>query len=136
MKKWLRMKEQGKGIWIGKQNSLMAKRKPKVRRGDIWWVNFSPSIGNEIRNERPAIVLSNNIVNRVLRRYQVVPISRTVKKIYPSEVKINLNGRDCKAIIDQLTTVSKQRLDNKIGQISKEDMAKIEAAIKKQLGIE
>ncbi|MGB0929237.1 MAG: type II toxin-antitoxin system PemK/MazF family toxin [Chitinophagales bacterium] len=114
----------------------MAKRKPKVRRGDIWWVNFSPSIGNEIRNERPAIVLSNNIVNRVLRRYQVVPISRTVKKIYPSEVKINLNGNDCKAIIDQLTTVSKQRLDNKIGQISKEDMAKIEAAIKKQLGME
>ncbi|MEZ4886110.1 MAG: type II toxin-antitoxin system PemK/MazF family toxin [Chitinophagales bacterium] len=99
-------------------------------------MNFSPSVGSEIRKERPAIILSNNLVNKVLGRYQVIPLSRTVSKIYPSEVKINLDGDACKAIIDQLTTVSKERLDNRVGQISKKDMAKIETAIKKQLDME
>jgi len=113
----------------------MAKSKLRVKRGDIWWVNFSPSIGSEIRKERPAIILSNNIVNKVLGRYQVVSLSRTVGKIYPSEVKISFDGKASKAIIDQLTTVSKERLDNKAGYVTKEDMIKIELAIKKQLGM-
>ena len=46
----------------------MTKSKLRVKRGDIWWINFSPYIGSEIRKERPAIILSNNIVNKVLGR--------------------------------------------------------------------
>jgi mRNA-degrading endonuclease toxin of MazEF toxin-antitoxin module len=46
-----------------------------VRRGEIWWVNFDPTQGSEIRKTRPAIVVTANAVNRARRTVVVVPLS-------------------------------------------------------------
>lgn len=105
------------------------------KRGEVWWVNFDPSIGEEIRKKRPAVILSNDDSNRFLRRYQVVPLSSNVKKVYPGEVKITPLGKENKAIADQLTTVSDLRFINKIGNLSKKGMIKIEDAVKFQLDL-
>jgi mRNA interferase MazF len=77
----------------------------KVLRGQVWWINFDPSVGSEIRKMRPAVVISNDRSNDKLERYQVLPLSTQVKKIYPTEVLISFKGKASKAMADQLTTV-------------------------------
>jgi mRNA interferase MazF len=105
-----------------------------MKRGEVWWVNFDPSIGGEIQKERPAVIVSNDIANRLLNRVQVVPLTSSVDRLYPSEAYITLNDRQHKAMADQITTVSKKRLTNKMGKLSTSDLQAVERIIKVQLG--
>jgi len=107
-----------------------------IERGEVYWVNFEPSLGGEIKKTRPAIVLSNNAANTHLNRVQVVPITSNTDRLYPGEAFVSLNTDRRKAMADQLTTVSKQRLGGKIGTLSKEDVGRVEAAVLLQLGID
>jgi mRNA interferase MazF len=104
-------------------------------RGEVWWVNFDPSVGGEIRKQRPAIILSNDAANKYLNRLQVVPLTSNVGRLYPSEALVTLHGQQSKAMADQLTTVSKTRLINLIGRVSARDMQQVERAVQVQLGL-
>lgn len=106
-----------------------------MKRGEVWWVNFDPSIGTETRKIRPAIIVSNNSANSHLNRVQVVPLTSNTGKCYPSEALVVLNGAENKAMADQLATVDKQRLQNCVGSISNKDMKLVDRAIKVQLGL-
>jgi mRNA interferase MazF len=105
------------------------------RRGEVWWVAFDPSLGGEIRKTRPAIVVSNDAANRLLNRIQVVPITSNVERLYPAEAYVSVGGARRKAMADQLTTASRQRLRSKVGRLDLKDMAGVERAIKIQLGL-
>lgn len=106
-----------------------------MQRGEVWWVDFNPSIGGEVQKIRPAIIVSNNASNQVMNRLQVVPITSSIKKCYPCEAYIEVNGKLSKAMADQLATVSKIRLKKKIGKISIDNMYDIERAIRVQLDL-
>lgn len=106
-----------------------------MRRGEVWWVNFSPSVGGEIRKKRPAVIVSNDAANRHLNRVQVVPLTSKVDKVYPSEARVIFGGKPGKAVADQLTTVSKLRLFDRGGSLSDEEMRYVERAIKVQLAL-
>jgi mRNA interferase MazF len=106
-----------------------------MKRGEVWWVSFDPSIGGEIRKKRPAVIISNNAANQFLNRVQVVPLTSSVDKLYPSEAYITLRGRKAKAMADQLTTVSKERLINQAGSVSKTELESLERAIMIQLDL-
>ena len=106
-----------------------------MKRGEVWWVNFEPSLGGEIKKQRPAVIVSNDIANKYLNRVQVVPVTSKVERVYPSEALVILNDRQNKAMADQLTTVSKKRLLNKAGRLTQDDMIKVERAIKIQLDL-
>ena len=104
-------------------------------RGEIWWVNFEPSIGGEIKKRRPAIIISNNISNKYLNRVQVILITPKIDKLYPSEAYITVKGKKHKAMADQLATVSKKRLLNRIGHILDTELQDVERAVKIQLDL-
>ncbi len=106
-----------------------------MKRGEVWWINFDPSVGEEIQKKRPAVIVSNDISNRYLNRFQVVPITSNVDRLYPSEAYITLNDKRGKAMADQLATVSKLRFINKAGTLSRSDMEAIGKVIKTQLSL-
>jgi len=106
-----------------------------MKRGNVWWVNFEPSIGGKIRKKRPAIIVSNDSANKFLNRVQVVPLTSKSDHLYPSEAYVRISGKMGKGMADQLATVSKERLFKRIGVISDEDLRKVEEAIKTQLDL-
>ena len=106
-----------------------------MNRGEVWWVNFEPSVGGEIKKRRPAVIISNDAANRFLNRVQVVPVTSNVERLYPSEAYITVQGERRKAMADQLTTVSKSRLGERMTELTTAEMRLIEQAVRLQLGL-
>lgn len=107
----------------------------QMRRGDVYWISFDPSIGGEIRKRRPAVIVSNNAANEALNRIQVVPLTGNAGRLYPSEAMVTIEGKPSKAMADQLTTASKQRVGGRLGALSAKDLKEVDRAIKIQLGL-
>lgn len=92
-------------------------------------------MGCAARNDRRAqhATLTSN---RHLNRVQVVPITSNTDRLYPSEAYIDLNGEQRKAMADQLATVSKQRLSERLAILTDADMKSVGGAIRVQLALE
>ena len=104
-------------------------------RGEVWWVDFEPSLGGEIQKTRPAVIVSNDASNRNLNRIQLIPITSNVARVYPCEAAIELNGEPRKAMADQIATVSKLRLKSRAGTLTADDIRAVERAVRIQLGL-
>lgn len=107
-----------------------------MKRGEVWWVEFDPSVGSEIRKTRPAVIVSNDSANRNLLRVVVVPVTSNTGRHYPGEALVTLAGqKPGKAMADQIMAADKSRLKNKLCSLSKADMLAVENAILVHLGM-
>ena len=104
-----------------------------MNRGDVYWVNFDPSIGSEITKKRPAIIVSNHLSNLYMPRVQVIPLTSNISRVYTCETLVLIHGKRGKAMADQITTVDKSRLGGFIIALSQKEMEKISVIIKLQL---
>jgi mRNA interferase MazF len=117
---------------------MTARQKP--RRGEIWLVNFEPTVGPEIRKTRPALILQNDTANQYSPVTIVAALSSQVSEdLYPTEVLIPAGeGGLPKAslvLLNQLRTIDKQRLVKKMGTIHAETMLRVEQALMISLGL-
>lgn len=100
-----------------------------MKRGEVWWVEFDPSVGSEIRKTRPAIIISNDAANRNLARVVVVPITSRVDRVYPGECLLTLAGQPGKAMSDQIMAADKRRLKSRIDTLDEAEMRRLEEAL-------
>jgi len=91
------------------------------KKGEIYLVNFDPTIGHEAKKKRPALIISNNIHNQYSPLVTVAPLSSNITKVYPFEVYVSKKStglnENSKIMIIQLRSVDQKRLINKIGNI-------------------
>lgn len=106
-----------------------------MKRGEIWWVCFDPSVGTEIRKTRPAVIVSNDSANEYLARVVVVPLTSNTSRVYPGECLVDAGDKNGKAMCDQIQAVDKQRLLNQMGKLSELDMMGVDEALKLHLAL-
>jgi mRNA interferase MazF len=108
------------------------------RRGEVWLVNWNPARGSEQAGRRPALVIQNDIGNQKAPTTIVAAISSSVK-VYPMYVQINPpeGGLDHSSIIktSQILTISKERLEKRVGRISEDSLDEVDRAIKLSLAL-
>jgi mRNA interferase MazF len=106
-----------------------------MTRGSVWWVEFDPAVGSEIRKTRPAIIVSNDTANQYLARVVIIPLTSNTSRVYPGEAVVTINGAKNKAMSDQIMSADKSRLKNKIGVLSDVDLRSLDSAIKAFLNL-
>ena len=106
-----------------------------MKRGEVWWVEFDPAVGSEIRKTRPGVIVSNDAANKNLPRVVVIALTSNTVRLYPGEAMVSMGGVPSKAMADQIMTADKSRLKSRIGQLSAPDMHAIENAIRVQLAL-
>ena len=110
------------------------------RRGDIVLVNFNPQKKKEeVSKVRPAIILSDTDLNEILDLVSVVALTTNlIADSEPLRIRINKREalqRDSDAMIEQLRSVSKERIGERVGSVSNEEMEKVEYGVKLMLGL-
>lgn len=116
------------------------RRDRSMKRGDKYFVDFEPSVGAEIRKQRPALIISCNEANKYLKTVMAIPFSSKVEKVFPFEVFVKENDSrldyDSKLKIPQMRAVDKSRLKSYIGTLSSDILEQVEDAIKIHLAID
>lgn len=101
-----------------------------VRRGDVYYINNNRGQrGNEIRKDRPAVVVSADFLNKHSGDVVVVFLTSQPKKDISTHVTIRTTGRVSEALCEQPTTVSVERLNNRIGSVTDREMQQIDIAL-------
>ena len=110
-----------------------------MKRGEIFWANLDPFMGAEISKTLPVLIISNDINNLYSQNITIIPITKSISKIYPFEVFVSkdISGLvyDSKIKTNQIRTIDKQRLISKISEITPEIIKEVEQAILIHLGI-
>jgi mRNA interferase MazF len=87
-----------------------------VKRFDVYLINLDPTIGSEIQKTRPCLVISPDEMNRNIRTVIIAPMT-SAQKEYPTRVSCTFRKRQGQIVLDQVRTVDKARLIQKIGTI-------------------
>jgi mRNA interferase MazF len=117
------------------------KQKIIPQRGDIFLVNFNPTVGSEIQKIRPALILQNNIANTYspLTIVAVISSYQEGENLYPIEVYLEKNKtgllKDSVILLNQIQTIDKQRIIKKLGSVEMPTMDRVNWALQISLGI-
>ena len=87
-----------------------------VKRGEVYWVNLDPTIGSEIKKTRPALIVSPDDLNAALPRVIIAPLTSKGQAL-GCRPEVKFAGKPARILLDQLRSVDKRRLAEKMGEI-------------------
>ena len=96
-----------------------------VKRYEVYDEDLSPTIGGEIQKTRPIVVVSKTAMNLYLDTVVVCPLTTKLHRRWRSRIQIHCAGKDAEIAVDQIRTISKQRLRNKIDSLSPDDASSL-----------
>jgi mRNA interferase MazF len=99
---------------------------------NVYLINLDPTMGHEIRKTRPCLVISPDEINDNLGTVIIAPMT-TKSHAYPSRVEVSFQGKKGWIVLDQIRTVDKRRLVNKIGAIDEKTIRQVKAVIQEML---
>jgi mRNA interferase MazF len=109
-----------------------------MKRGEVYWGNFDPTVGSEINKKRPCLIISNNITNHLSPLVTVLPLTtQKLDKVYRHEVLV-INEpllKNGKIKVNQIRTFDKQRIGKFIAELSDPLMAEVDKALLLHLSI-
>nr|WP_305829060.1 type II toxin-antitoxin system PemK/MazF family toxin [Alkaliphilus sp. B6464] len=111
-----------------------------IKRGDIFYADLSPVIGSEQGGVRPVLVVQNDIGNRYSPTVIIVAITSQINKAkLPTHVEIKSSDyglpKDSVLLLEQIRTIDKRRLEEKIGHVTEDIMEKVNEALLVSLGL-
>ena len=111
-----------------------------VKRGDVYFADLSPVVGSEQGGVRPVLVIQNDIGNRFSPTVIVAAITAQIQKAkLPTHVEIDAKKygfeRDSVILLEQIRTIDKQRLTDKITHLDEEMMDRVDEALQISLGL-
>lgn len=111
-----------------------------IKRGDIFYADLSPVIGSEQGGVRPVLVVQNDIGNRYSPTVIIVAITSQINKAkLPTHVEIKSSDyglpKDSVVLLEQIRTIDKRRLAEKIGHVTEDTMEKVNEALLVSLGL-
>jgi mRNA interferase MazF len=104
------------------------------KRYDIYLADLNPTIGSEISKVRPVVVISQNAMNRNLETIVICPLTSKLHPTWRSRLQIECAGKTAEIALDQIRTISQQRLKQKIDQLSDESAAQLRQLIVEMYG--
>ena len=119
--------------------TLYAERDPMIARGDLYSACLDPVVGSEQGGIRPVLVIQNDVGNRYSPTVIVLAVTGQINKTrLPTHVAIEARGnglmKDSVILAEQIRTLDKRRLRERIGTVSPEIMEKVSRALKISLG--
>ena len=112
-----------------------------VRRGDIFYADLSPVVGSEQGGIRPVLIVQNDVGNKYSPTVIAAAItSRRFKANLPTHIRVGVTAsglmRDSIILLEQVRTLDKQRLKEKMGSLDAQEMARVDRALSVSLGIQ
>lgn len=110
----------------------------EVHRGEIWYMSYGQTTGSEMQKARPVVIVSNETCNEHSPVVTVLPITSKDKKPLPTHVPVPTTQELVHGVImaEQITTTSKMRLINYVGEVDEKTLRAIDNAICVQCAIE
>ena len=104
-----------------------------MKRGSVYWINLEPSKAPEFGKVRPCLIVSNSEQNLHIPTLVVIPLSSKAPEIWPLRLKITFNKKNSYAVMPGIRQVSKQRLADRIGVLSGEEIQRVDEALRAYL---
>lgn len=111
-----------------------------IKKGDIYYADLSPVIGSEQGGIRPVLVVQNDIGNRYSPTIIIAAITSQINKAkLPTHVEIKGDDyglpKDSVLLLEQIRTIDKKRLGEKIGHVKEEIIERVDEALRISLGL-
>jgi mRNA interferase MazF len=106
-----------------------------LKRGEIYWVDLDPTVGSEIKKQRPCLLIGATPINEARRTVLVIPLSSAGIARPPLTINVECLGRKVVAVCDQLRAIDKTRLRQSAGTIKLSDLEKIEEGLRYVLSL-
>jgi mRNA interferase MazF len=105
-----------------------------MKRYEIRWTALDPTLGAEMAKTRPAVIVSLDALNRRLQTVTVCPLTSQLHPSWRSRVQVGCAGRPAEVAVDQIRTVSKGRLGDKIGSLTASEALVLRRVITEMYG--